>query len=463
METLEIVVYGRNPVRTGESIRIASIFIACTIIGLIFPIHGYATQPDNDTLATSSHDSLTLEQCIETALKNSDRIAVAKGNLTKAGFNLKDARSGFLPELYLSGGYNLNDVYDRLEWNENHYNLSMSASMTPFTSGRTLLSVAKSKALLSSAEQGYRLTEIELILDVIRKYYDLLEASEILKLKKESLAQKRKHLEFANAQFDLGLVPKADILKAEVDVATAEVDSLQAEGDLTLVRAKLNDVIGVNLDYPTKIESVHFTREAPPNFDDCLNEALQTRSEITQQKANLSIKKCNVRLAQIDRLPTFTITGSYDVYADKFVFAGVPINRANWNDNTDWRVGIGLSFPIFDGGVRRRAIEAARIDLNEAELNYADLEKAITLEAKLAYLNLVTTFKKIDLTQKQVDSGEESYNVALGRYKTGVAPITEVIDAGVVFSNSRANHTKAIYDYLLAKAVLKKTMGQLPY
>ncbi|HID93666.1 MAG TPA: hypothetical protein EYP60_06180, partial [bacterium (Candidatus Stahlbacteria)] len=158
-----------------------------------------------------------------------------------------------------------------------------------------------------------------------------------------------------------------------------------------------------------------------------------------------------------------TVTGSYNVYTDKFAFAGLPINRVNWNENTDWRVGVGLSFPIFDGGVRKRAIRAAKIDLNEAKLNYADLEREINLEVKLAWLDLVTTFKKIELTEKQVESAEESYNAALGRYKTGVAPITEVIDAGVALSNSKVNHTKAIYDYLLAKAILKKAMGQLPY
>lgn len=449
--------------RNGEYIMIASIFIVCTIIELTTPTFGYSTAPNNHTLATLSEDSLTLEQCIEIALKNSDEIAIAEGNVTKANINLKDAKSGFLPEFHLSGGYNLNDIYDRLEWNENHYSLSISASITPFTSGRTFINVAKSKAALSSAKEGYRLTEITLILDIIRKYYNLLEASELLKLKKESLAQKRKHLEFAKVQFDLGLVPKSDILKAEVDVANAEVDSLQAGGDLKLAHAELNNVMGISLDHPTKIKPVEFIKEEPPNFDDCLNEALETRSELIQQKASLSIKKDNLRLAQIDRLPTFTITGSYNVYADKFAFAGLPINQANWNENTDWRVGIELSFPIFDGGVKGRAIQVAKIDLNEDNLNYADLEKEINLEVKLAYLNLVTAFKKIDLTEKQVESTEESYNAALGRYKTGVAPITEVIDAGVALSNSKINHTKAIYGYLLSKASLEKTMGQLPY
>jgi len=252
-------------------------------------------------------------------------------------------------------------------------------------------------------------------------------------------------------------------LKAEVDVISAQVDSLQAAGNLKVAKAKLNDAMGISLDYPIKIRSVKSAKEAPPDLDTCLSQALTRRQELAQQKLNLSIMRGNLRLAKIERLPTFTVTGRYNVYADKFAFGGVPVNRENWNKNTDWRVGIGLSFPIFDGGVKWRAIEAAKINVNEAELNYEELEKEIKLEVKSAHLNLVTALKKIELTEKQVKSAEESYDAALGRYKAGVAPITEVIDAEVALANSRVNHISTVYDYFLAKATLEKAMGQLPF
>jgi outer membrane protein TolC len=434
-----------------------NVFLMCLVTGFIAPIPAYS-MPES-----LLEDSLTLKQCIEIALRNSHEISIASGNVSKAKIGVKDARSGFLPELYLSGGYNVNDTYDKFEWNENHYSLYLSASITPFTSGRTLINVARAGASFSSARESYSITETSLILDVIRKYYNLLQARELLELRKESIFQKRKDLEFAQARFDLGLAPKADILKAGVAVVSTQVDSLQAEGDLELARAELNDAMGILLDHPTEIKPVKFVKEEIPDLDTCLVVALQERPEITRQKANLSINNYNLRLAHIERLPTFTITGSYDVYADKFAFEGLPVNRANLNENSDWRFNVGLSFPIFDGGVKSRAIQEARIDLNNAELNYLDLEKEVNLEVKLAYLSLITTSKKVELTEKQVNSAEESYNMALGRYKADIAPITEVVDAGVALSSSKVNHTKAIYDCLLAKDILKKSIGQLYY
>jgi outer membrane protein len=442
-----------------DKIRILLVGVIATCIAPVCTYPG----PDGNVPAIASEDSVSLERCLEIAVDNSNRIAIAEGDVTRARIGLKDAWSGFLPEVHLSGGYDLTDSYNSLEWNENHYSLSLGASVSPFKGGRNFINTANSRESLSSAQQSRRLTEIDLVLEVMSKYYDLLETSEILELRKESLAQKRTHLGFARAQFDLGLVPRSDVLKAEVAVISGEVDSLEADGGLGIAHAELNDVMGIPLDRPTRIKPVSVTREAPPSREECLDTALRNRPELLQQGSSLAVRRNNLKLARLDRWPTLTLSGSYNTYVDGFLFDDLPINKTNWEDNSDWRLGIGLSFPIFDGGVTRRAVEAARIDLRESELSYSDWEKQVDLEVKSAHLSSVTALRRIDLTEKEVESAQESYDAALGRYRTGVAPITEVIDAAVDLSNSKVSLTRAMYDYLLARARLNQAMGQLPY
>jgi outer membrane protein len=447
----------RRPGMERIGVLLVVLMVACGV-----PVCGYPG-PKGDGPAMAAGDSLSLQRCLEIAFDNSNQIAISEGDVIKARIGLKDSWAGFLPELHLSGGYNVTDMFNRLEWNPNHYSLSLGASVSPFDGGRNLINAAKARESLSSADQGRRLTEINLVLDVMNKYYGLLEASEIVKLRIESLAQKRTHLQFAKAQFNLGLVPRSDVLKAEVAVIGGEADSLEADGNLGIASAELNDAMGVPLESPTIIKPVAVTREAPPSLADCLGSALKDRPEILQQESALVIRKHNLSLARLQRWPKLTLTGSYDAYVDRFLFDGLPVNRTNWDDNSDWRVGIGLSLPIYDCGITRRAVQSARIDLETSELSYADLEKQVNLEVKSAHLNLVTALKKIDLTEKEVESAQESYDAALGRYKTGVAPITEVIDAAVALTNSKLSYTTATYDYLLAKARLGQAMGQLPY
>ena len=326
------------------------ILLVGLIAGCLAPVCAYPVA-DGSIPAIESQDSLSLGQCLEIAVDNSNQIAIAQGDVVKAEIGLRDAWSAFMPELHLSGGYDLTDRFNKLEWNENHYSLSLGASLNLFNGGRNLINTAKSRESLSFAEQSRRLAEINLILDVMATYYNLLEASEILELRKESLAQKRTHYEFAKAQFDLGLVPRSDVLKAEVAVVAGEVDSLEADGNLGLAHAELNDVMGIPLDYQTRVRPVTVTREDPPDPGDCLDLALKNRPELIQQESNLAIRRHNLKIAQLERWPTLTLTGSYNAYVDRFLFDDLPVNRTNWGDNTDWRMGIGLSLPIFNGGI----------------------------------------------------------------------------------------------------------------
>ena len=188
-----------------QHIMKVGLLMACLTIGLSTTAFTNPEEPKGQTLKPLSNDSLTLNQCIAIALRNSHRVAIAKGEISKAKINLKDARAGFLPEVYLSGGYTLNNIYDELEWNEKHYNLTLSASMSPFAGGRKLINVSNSQASLSVAQEGYRLTQASLVLDVTRKYYNLLKAEGIWRVKLHSLSQKRTHLDFAQTKYGLGL------------------------------------------------------------------------------------------------------------------------------------------------------------------------------------------------------------------------------------------------------------------
>ncbi|OYV02777.1 hypothetical protein CGW93_03815 [candidate division bacterium WOR-3 4484_18] len=285
----------------------------------------------------------------------------------------------------------------------------------------------------------------------------------MLKLYEENLTQKKQQLELARTRVELGLAPKSDVLKAEVEVTRAEVDLTQAKGELELARMELNDALGIDLDYPIKIEQVEFIEEQPPSIDSCITIALKGRPDLLRAQSDIMINAYNLKLAWLERLPCLTITGSYHLSADRFVFGGTPLTRTNLNRYSDWSISVGLSFPIFDAGKTWHAIKIASLYLDNSRLEYDKLKRSAILEVQLAYVDMVTGLKKIELTRKQLKTAQLSYDTALGRYRAGIAPITEVIDASIALLDSKLSYTSAMYDYLIAKSRLAVATGQLPY
>lgn len=421
----------------------------------------YAFNPSYSQENELLKDTLFIDQCIDIALKNSPEITISEGNVRKSELGFSDAKAEFLPEINLTGRYYLNETYDKMEWNQNHYDLAVSASVKPFTSGKNYINMEMTDALLNSAREGYRLTKINLIMDVIGRYYNLLKSNQILELREQTIEQKEKQLEFSKTQFELGLVPRADTLKARAALEGARVNLHEAKGELQIKRAELNEVMGLALDIPISIEPVELEERNIPEIDSILNIAYNYRPDIKQQKSSISADKYNLMLARINRLPTLTITGGYNLNAERFAFEGLPINRMNWENNTSWNVEVGISFPIFDGGIKSRAITKASVELSNAQLRYENLRRLAELEVKSAHINLVNASQKIELTERQVISAEESYEAALGMYLNGVAPITEVIDAEVALIESKVNRINSKYDFLEAEALLKKASGVL--
>jgi len=405
--------------------------------------------------------ALSIDQCIRIALENSPLIRVAEGSVKKSELDVGDAKANFLPEVDLSGGYYINETYNTFEWNRDHYDLILSASMQPFSSGKTYLDIERTNANLNSAREGYRLTRMDLIMEVISRYYNLIKASQMLGLRVGTLEQKEYQLDFSKAQFELGMVPRADTLKARAALEGARVDLHEADGELMIRKAELNEIMGLDLDSSISVEEVELKDLNVPEFDSVLAVAYTNRPDIKQQESSIAASKYNMMTAWINRLPTLTLTGGYSLNAERFAFEDLPLNRPNLDDNSDWSVGLTLSFPIFDGGVKSRAIRKANIDLNNSRLEYENLQREVKLEVKSAHINLENASKKIELTKRQVASSEESYEAALGRYKNGLAPITEVIDAEVALTEGQINFISSKYDFLEAEALLRKVTGVL--
>ena len=149
------------------AVLLVSLAAACIAPACAYP------GPDGNAPAIVRQDSLSLEQCLEIAIENSNQIVISEGRVIKAQMGVKDARAGFLPELHLLGGYNVTDTFSSVEWSADHYSLSLAASISPFNGGRNIINTARSRESLSSAEQSRRLTEINLVLDVMARYYSL--------------------------------------------------------------------------------------------------------------------------------------------------------------------------------------------------------------------------------------------------------------------------------------------------
>ena len=396
---------------------------------------------------------LSLKECIQIAMDNSSKITIAKRSLTTAGLVVEDAKAEYLPRLNTTVGYNINNIHDKIEWTENHYDAKLSLTETFYDNGKIPAKIEQAKALLESARVDLQKIRDDLTIEIIKNYYEALKAQGMLKVRKEGLMQAQTHLNLSKARYDAGVAPKSDILKAEVGVSSSELDMIEAENTISLAQANLNNIMGIDLNTPLLISDIDPIEPIKMTIDECLAYALKNRPEIKGAEINLQINEISLKLAQKEIWPSIALEGNYNTDVTQF------INKNDWGKASGWEMGIKASFPLFDAGKAKRVVTKAKINLANIRTNADQLKKEIALEMKKAYLTAKSQKKVIETTEKQVSQAKESFDAAQGRYKSGVAPIYEVVDTQASLNNAQTNYVRAVYDYQMAIFNLKKAKG----
>jgi len=394
---------------------------------------------------------LTLPKCIEIALEKHPSLISAKSTVNIYESRVGQARADYYPQLYWSSTYSRAypkpSLYGRTHDSYNEYStaLSLSQNLVDFNKTRTQVEIQGMNVTASRSDLDYMTSQV--ILAVKQAYYGLLQADRARVVSAEAVDGFQKHLDQARAFFQTGVKPKFDVTKAEVDLSNARLNLLKAENNLKVARVNLNNIMGMPdaPEYAVK-DDFTFVKEAVA-FEEALQRAYNHRADLLSLSAKKTAAEKTIDLAKKGYYPVLTGNANYYYNGDEF-----PLNK-------NWTIGATLNFPLFTGLSTKYQVEEAKSALNVLNANEVALRQNIHLEVKQAYLALKEAEDRIDTLDLTVRQANENYDLANGRYASGVGSPIEVTDALLTVSNAKLAYIVALYDYKTAQGKIKKAMG----
>lgn len=330
----------------------------------------------------------------------------------------------------------------------NHAN-SLSASLPIFTGGKLSGTIKQAKANYQYNEVGVQRTYNEMRSTVTDGYFNMLQADNIQKLSAESVTRLEDHLKNVQAQYDVGVVAKVDVLRSQVELANAKQTLIQAENAYQVSEANMNKIVGLPMDTNLKLDNLLVYNAYDKNMDDCLAYAAEHRPELMQAKYNVDAAKGALMVARSGHMPQVAASATQQ-WSD-----------SSWpgDDNGKWGVGVNVSMNVFDTGVTLSKIHGAEADLKKAEETYRNTVDSVNLDVRSNYLGLREAEKRISTTKLAVEQADEDYRIAQLRYMSGVGTNTDVLDAQVALTQAKTNYTQALYDYNTSKTALETSIG----
>ena len=404
---------------------------------------------------TFAQDSLTIDQCIELALKNNPQIKLAESNLELSSAALKSNRASVFPQVSLQSGWTNNGGNffvgpTARAANYQNFSYGFNAQMLLFDFGRTYSRISASSSFENAAENDFAGAKQNLILDTYIAYFSYLAAQRIFNVSNEEVIQAKDHLKQAEAFYEVGRSPQFDVLKAQTDIENANVNLLNAENNVRIYKLQLENVLN------TKLENFHLKdnleiRRDSIDENSALKTALSERPEILSGKYRVAANKSLVSSAWAANLPSINAAGNY-------LWRSYAIDQKFLNS---WNIGVTFVLPLFQGFGLDAGVEQAKANLNNSEAQNDLTLQSVKLDVQQQFSNLQLAQSKITATKSLVHQSEETLKLAEGRYSQGVGSPLEITDARVTLFNSQAAYIQTLYDYQVAYVRLQKAMGIL--
>jgi outer membrane protein len=406
---------------------------------------------------------LTLEESIDLAIKQSMVIHSAREGVKAAESGRKEALTGFFPKLSTAYSYTrlnetptttISGLGTTQTGTKDNYLWEVEVTQPIFAGGKVL----SNYQINEIGENVSRMNEMTTIQDIVRDvkeaYFNILKSERILDVAKQSVEQLKAHRNTAQSFYDVGIIPKNDLLFAEVELASGTQELVKAENGVQLTMAQFNTVLRRDINAPVEVEDILVYKPFEKSLGECLKTALEKRSEVKAYTLGVEQSQKVVTLAKSDFYPSINLVGNYSKYGDE-----ADVSGSLYHDQEDWYVMAVASWNFWEWGKTKHSVDANKSKLRQAEDALINVKDLVALEVKSAYLSLREAEKRIFVAEKAIEQAEENYRINEERYKEQVATSTDVIDAQTLLTKTKSDYFNALSDYNITLSRLERAMG----
>lgn len=444
--------------------------ISSTVFLLIFFIAGSTRSLYSQTSGPVA-DSLSLQDCIQYAMKNQPYIQQAGIDQEIAERDIKIGLSGWYPQVNVTGNYNhylklpvfvLPNFTDPTQPPQIIRNGLKNTSNALFQLDQTLFS---NSLLLASKAQRYvreqtvqniETNKINATVDVSKAYYDILTNLQQNRILRENIARLEKQLRDAKAQYEGGLVDKTDYKRATISLSNAQADLKRTEEQLKYKYATLKQLMGYPAEGRISLRYDSAAMEREMLIDTLQPLSYEKRIEYRQLETQKQIQRLNVDYYKRDYLPNVSGFINYN-----FVYQNNEFEKLYSQAYPNSIAGLSVKLPIFQGtrriqNLRREQLEAKRLDLD-----VISLRNQINTQHEQAMASYKSSLNDWRTARENVKLSEEVYNTIKLQYNEGIKSYLELMTAETDLRTTQITYLYALYSVLSSKLDVEQSLGNI--
>ncbi len=446
--------HGEQQIQAGEQVRLS-----------------LSPQTEADLPQIDTAHAYQLPELINMAQLNNPDTRIAWQQARQAALAVGLTESLFLPVITASvvGGYQHSRTpLSHSIGNQSNLDTNSHEVVPALVLQWLLFDFGQRGAIMKAAEQtsfaanmSFNSIHQKIIFDVMRTYYQYGAAQTRRVNTNEMLTNSQKILEAAEARRKQGIATTVELAQARQLVAQAEMNLVIAGNNEREARQMLYSALGIPANTQMKVDFPAFSTDltpVDPPSPKAIEQALAQRPDVLASYALAKAAKEEISAAEAGYLPKIYLAGALATGHGQFDIQGLPsIGQQTSASN----ILIGVTVPLYDGGMRAVRVQEARSRSDSAEDVFKKTRDAAAREIVVAADILQSATASGKAASHLVNTAGITYDAALEAYKHGVGTITVVNEAANNLLTAQQMNTDARTEVLVAAANLAFVMGEM--
>lgn len=260
---------------------------------------------------------------------------------------------------------------------------------------------------------------------IANNYVDLDTEDRRMAVAQQNVALTAAAVESARVLHGEGVVIAADVSQAEVERDAAQLQYLQAKRDRDNAATALAESMGYGEQSALNhrpLPSDSFSTDGLAHIEQLIDAAMASHPEIREAEASLAATKASLAATAKSGAPQL------------FLFGSAQNNGPLHGGGRSYRerenvIGLGLRWPLFEGYKRHYQEKALAAQRLQEEAALEALKSRLSLEMRQAHRQLTTAIDKQAIAWRSVAAAELNYETRLGRYRSGVGSLSDLLQA----------------------------------
>jgi outer membrane protein len=413
-----------------------------------------------------TQEILTIEQAIDTTLKNNYAIAIERNNVTIIENSNTLGNASMLPKIDFEASTNLANNNTKQEFSNglsvdqsnvesNNITAGVYLNWILFDGFKMFATKQKLNELEAIGLLNYKIAVENTLVEVITNYYNLIKQNQIIKALLESIKVSEERLKISEKKLDLGSGSNLEVFQAKLDLNAQNSNLLRQKTILKEIKIVLNVLMARDVETIFEV-SDKIPSELQLNFDEIKTSLDEKNSSISLAKRNIKIAELGSKEIKSQLYPEFNFNTNYLFSKNK--------NQAGFallNQNLGLNLGFGVGWNIFNGYITSKQIKNSKLEIANNQFQFSKIKSEVHAELEKTFLNYQDELKILSLEKINNTLAQEALDIALIRFKLGSSSSIELKEIQRSYEEAIVRLTTTAYNVKVIETNLLRLNGKI--